>query len=240
MNYRLIATETGDLLKYDTSVNDINRKATAIFRFQKEAFPNTAITSVRAQTIYDWIMSLAKQEMEPSERNALLIRFCKAIAPDSYLSQINKILEDGGVALGSANNEGLEEFLSRNLHEVIHKHSRELYCQGHYFHAVFEACKVYNKLVQEKAKSSKDGQALMLEVWGPEGVLKVTKCQTETDKNVQHGIKFLAAGLMQAIRNPTAHEPALDWPIQKLDCLDLLSFLSFLFRQLDGAVYYKV
>ena len=80
---------------------------------------------------------------------------------------------------------------------------------------------------------------VILEVWGPEGVLKITKCQTETDRNVQNGVKFLAAGLMQAIRNPTAHEPALDWPINKQDCLDLLSFLSFLFRQLDVAVYYK-
>jgi uncharacterized protein (TIGR02391 family) len=80
----------------------------------------------------------------------------------------------------------------------------------------------------------------MLEVWGPEnGVLKITPCETETDKNVQNGVKFLSAGLMQAIRNPTAHEPALDWPINKQDCLDLLSFVSFLFRQLDQCTYYK-
>jgi hypothetical protein len=44
---------------------------------------------------------------------------------------------------------------------------------------------------------------------------------------------------MQAIRNPTAHEPALDWPISREDCLDILSFLSFLFRALDKAVYFK-
>ncbi|WP_222846444.1 TIGR02391 family protein [Pontiella sulfatireligans] len=71
------------------------------------------------------------------------------------------------------------------------------------------------------------------------GVLKITPCQSETDCNVQNGVKFLSAGLMQAIRNPTAHEPALDWPIEKNDCLDLLSFISFLFRKLDEAVYYK-
>jgi hypothetical protein len=44
---------------------------------------------------------------------------------------------------------------------------------------------------------------------------------------------------MQAIRNPTAHEPALYWPISKEDCLDLLSFISYLLRQLDKAIYYK-
>jgi uncharacterized protein (TIGR02391 family) len=70
-------------------------------------------------------------------------------------------------------------------------------------------------------------------------VLKITRCETETDKNVQDGIKFLSAGLMQAIRNPTAHEPAVDWPIAKQDCLDILGFLSFLFRRLGDAVYYS-
>ena len=80
----------------------------------------------------------------------------------------------------------------------------------------------------------------MLNVWGWEkGVLKLTPCQTETGKNVQDGVKFLSAGLMRAMRNPTAHEPALDWPIEKQDCLDMLSFLSSLFRQLDKAVYFK-
>uniref|UniRef100_A0A831U311 TIGR02391 family protein n=1 Tax=Geobacter metallireducens TaxID=28232 RepID=A0A831U311_GEOME len=239
MNLRLIAIEIGDLLKYDAVVNDINRKGAAIFHFPKEEFPNPDITSVRAKAIYDWIMTLGKQSMEQSRRSEALVSFCRAIAPEGHRQEVNKILERSGLSPGAAKKEGLDEFLVRNFHEEIHKHSKDLFCQGHFFHAVFEACKAYNKLVQGKARSTKDGQSLMLEVWGPEGVLKITKCQTETDRNVQNGVKFLAAGLMQAIRNPTAHEPALDWPINKQDCLDLLSFLSFLFRQLDVAVYYK-
>jgi hypothetical protein len=62
-----------------------------------------------------------------------------------------------------------------------------------------------------------DGQSLMLDVWGWEkGCLKITACVTDTDKNVQEGVKILSAGL------------------------DILSFISFLFRQLDKAVYVKV
>ncbi|CAG9297853.1 hypothetical protein EV690_1783 [Celerinatantimonas diazotrophica] len=45
MNYRLVAVEVGDLLKYDTSVNQINRIGQAIFPFRKENFPNESITS---------------------------------------------------------------------------------------------------------------------------------------------------------------------------------------------------
>jgi len=156
------------------------------------------------------------------------------------LEQINIVLKNANISESAIDKESNSEFLSRHFHKEINKHCRTLFVQGHYFHSVFEACKVYNKAVQEKAQSPKDGQPLMLEVWGPEkGVLKITPCQTETDRNVQDGVKFLSAGLMQAIRNPTAHEPALDWPIKKQDCLDLLGFISFLFRQLDEAVYFK-
>ena len=79
----------------------------------------------------------------------------------------------------------------------------------------------------------------MLQVWTPDkGTLKLTACKTETDRNVQDGVKFLSTGLMRAVRNPTSHEPALDWPIEKQDCVDLLGFVSFLFRKLDQATYY--
>lgn len=126
-------------------------------------------------------------------------------------------------------------FEKRQFHPEVVKHSQRLFSGGHYFHAVFEAAKGYNASVKARAGSTKDGRALMLEVWGCEGILKITPCVTETHKNVQDGIKFLSAGLMQAIRNPTAHEPAVDWPISQQDCLDILSFISFLFRQLDSA-----
>lgn len=149
---------------------------------------------------------------------------------------LKKILEQAGVRSGIESN---KDFYVRNLHPEIHKHCSKLYAQGNYFRSVFEAAKVYNKKVQEKVQNVKDGQSLMMEAWTSNGVLKVTACKTETDKNVQEGIKFLSAGLMQAMRNPTAHEPALDWPISKEDCLDMLSFISYLFRQLDKAIYYK-
>jgi hypothetical protein len=45
---------------------------------------------------------------------------------------------------------------------------------------------------------------------------------------------------MAAIRNPTSHEPAVDWPIGREDCLDILGFISFLYRKLDVAVRHAV
>lgn len=238
MNYRLIAIQIGDLLKYDSTVNDINRAAQSVFNFRYEKFPNESITSARAQLIHDWILTLAKQEMNNAERNNKLSQFLDLIVPKSHKESTDKILKQAGVAIQSET-ESNKDFYTRNFHQEIHKHCSKLYAQGNYFHAVFEAAKVYNKKVQGKAQSNNDGQSLMMEAWTTNGVLKITACKTDTDKNVQEGIKFLSAGLMQAMRNPTAHEPALDWPISKEDCLDMLSFISYLFRQLDKAVYYK-
>lgn len=241
VNYRLVATQVGDELKWDVSVKEIGRVANALFRFSREPFPNDAITSQRAQHVYDWVLSLAKQNMEPSERERLLVMFCRSITPEPHRSRVEEILKDAGVGTAAVDAENRRVFSGRGFHPDVVRHSELLFLQGNYFHAVFESAKAYNKSVREKAKSEKDGQALMMEVWGwQSGVLKVTRCESETDRNVQDGIKFLSAGLMQAIRNPTAHEPAVDWPISRADCLDILSFLSFLLRKLDDAVHFAL
>jgi uncharacterized protein (TIGR02391 family) len=239
-NYRAVAVEVGDALKFDTTVNEVNRTAGALFRFTREDFPNSAITSVRAQLVHDWILSLAKHRLDADERDRLLTQFCLKIAPEGVRDSVQRILTDAGISGTTVNQENLKAFADRSFHAAVIRHSRKLFLEGNYFHAVFEAAKAYNVEVRQKAKSTKDGQALMLDVLGTEkGVLKITAGATDTDRNVQDGVKFLSAGLMQAIRNPTAHEPALDWPITREDALDILSFLSFLFRQIDKAVYYK-
>ena len=238
-NYRLIATTVGEMLKYTVVLKDVELAAGAIFRFPVESFSNDNITSSRSKAVYDWIMTLAKQQMIPTERNNLLIQFCKNLVPEDTYPKVAKLMQDNGIDVNVSEISGMNEFNQRNLHPEIHKHSKQLYRDGHYFHAVFEATKVYNKLVREKAQEKRDGESLMLAAWAPSGVLKITPCLTETDINVQDGIKFLSAGLMKAIRNPTAHEPAIEWPISKEDCLNILSFMTFLFQKLDQATYYK-
>jgi len=228
MNYRLIANQVSDLLKNDTTLNEIERAEKSIFNFNKESFPNDAITSERAKSIHDWILTLAKQEMNNDERNQKLVKFLRLVTPENKVAKAEKILNEAGVNLYL--DEAVREFYNRGFHPIISQHCLNLYKQRNYFHAVFEAAKVYNKLVKEKSKSEKDGFNLMMEVWGCKDVLKVTKCETETDQDFQNGLKSLSASLMQAIRNPTAHEPALYWPISKEDCLNLLSFISYLLR----------
>jgi uncharacterized protein (TIGR02391 family) len=241
-NYRMIALQAGDALKSSTTMNEIGRAAQSVFPFGCDTFPNESITSVRAKKIHDWVLSLARQSMTESERDDQLIRFLELLAvSDEDRSLIADVLKKAGLQkqnLGK-NREKKRIFYERSFHPEICLHCSELFCEDHYFHAVFEAAKIYHKAVQIKSKSEKDGQALMLHVWNPEkGTLKVTRCESETDRNVQEGLGFLSTGLMRAVRNPTAHEPAHEWPISEQDCLEILGFISFLMRKCDEAVYY--
>ncbi|MDP4116800.1 MAG: TIGR02391 family protein [Bacteroidota bacterium] len=241
INFRHIATQIGDALKYSTTINEIDRFGQSILRVNKENFPNPAITSSRAQTLYNWVLSLAKTPLESTERQKRLIKFCLELTPEAHQKETIAFLEKNNCQYNLLYKDYLDEFLKRNFHPEIIKHSQKLFIQSNYFHAVFESTKAYNKDVKEKSFSEKDGQPLMLNVWGCEsGVLKVTACTSQTDNDFQDGIKFISGGLMSAIRNPTAHEPAITWPIDKQDCLDILSLISFLYRQLDKAVYYKL
>ena len=107
-NYRLIATDFGELIKYSSVLKEINRAGIAIFRFPKETFPNEHITSQRAKAIYDWIMSLGKQNLTPDERSRLLITFCKKLVREEQIQPLIKILEDAGIHTHSIKNQDLE------------------------------------------------------------------------------------------------------------------------------------
>ena len=79
MNIRLIAVEVGDALKYSTTLNEIDRIGGAIFPFQRDDFPNDAITSSRAKRIHDWVMSLGRHNCTADERTPFSRLFSSAL-----------------------------------------------------------------------------------------------------------------------------------------------------------------
>ncbi len=169
MNYQHMAVKLGDLLKYDTTLNLIERYASAILRIPQEKFPNDAITSARAKSLYDWILSLAKASLEQEERDRRLVAFLKELFPKDHWLHAEKLLAEEGVAENLLNRDNYRAFVSRHFHEAVIRHSQSLFIEGDYFHAVFEAAKAYTKAVQEKSHSTQDGQPLMFKVWGIEG-----------------------------------------------------------------------
>lgn len=183
-------------------------------------------------------MTLGKTSLNKDGRTKRLVKFCMELAPEEQKGSISQFLIDNGCDYNSVNKDNLNDFHSRNYHSEIVKHSQKLFLQQNYFYSVFESAKAFNNCVKSKSKSDRDGQDLMMSVFSLNGVVKLNTGITDTEKSVQDGVKFLTSGLMRAVRNPTAHEPALDWPINKQECLDFLSMISFLFHLLDKSVYY--
>ncbi len=130
----------------------------------------------------------------------------------------------------------------RHLHNSIHEVSEIDYQQKDYLRAAHEAVKKYIKEVQNKSGTKNpicqnlDGQDLMFKSFGENGILKSTNCNSDTEKNIEEGQKFLSGGIVRGFRNPVSHETKHDiYPniFNDKDCLDVLSLISYLFGKLD-------
>ena len=231
--------------------------------FRKAGFPEIVHDGgTKWRFVYSSLEALQAQKYGPINVAKVIQQLCD---PQEYFSvpeqhtevcqQVNQILsfyglavsEDGRVrksgekvvAFSKPIPENAKIFDERQFNPKIVQHARKLFIQGNYFHAVFECCKVYDREVQTKSQMSGYGSRLMEAALATSGTLKLNAQQSKSEVNEQEGVMHLSVGLMRAIRNPQAHEPALDWPMSREDALDLLSFLSFLFRKLDKAIYFK-
>lgn len=231
--------------------------------FRKAGFPEiTHDGGTKWRFVYSSFEEMQKRTYGTFNIAKLIQQLCD---PQEYFSapekheevckQVNQILKFYGLIVGEDGKlrksnekatslsktipENEKIFDDRHFHTKINQHARKLFIEGNYFHAVFECCKVYDKDVQEKSQSDEYGSHLMEKVLALSGNVKLNAQQTRTEKNEQEGVMHLSVGLMRAIRNPQAHEPALDWPINRDESLDLLSFLNFLFQKLDKAIYFK-
>ena len=127
-------------------------------------------------------------------------------------------------------------FDNRNIHQDLPPKVRELFDDGYYPEATFEAFKYLDKTVEKYSGLTESGAKLMMAAFNENNPkLKLTPLKTTSEKDEQQGYKFIFAGGVQAIRNPRGHEhSAVDNPDI---CLDHLSFVSLLLRRLEQAGY---
>ncbi|MDW8236056.1 MAG: TIGR02391 family protein [Bacteroidia bacterium] len=164
-------------------------------------------------------------------------KFIDSITPNHLKDKVYGIFRKHGIKLKQLyESPDSGEFESRRFHPMVVQHAKSLFQKGEYFHAAFEAAKAFNSEVKDKSGLQEDGVSLMNKAFlRDKPVLHITPCRTETEKNIQDGYRFLAAGLMAAIRNPTAHEPALSMLMGRQEALEILGLILYLFRQLEKA-----
>jgi len=111
---------------------------------------------------------------------------------------------------------------------------RQLFDNGHYTQATFEAFKFIDKQVAKLSTSSESGKKLMMTAFSEiSPSIRLNACSSTSERDEQEGYKFLFAGSIIAIRNPRGHE--YDIHDSPGECLDYLALASLLLRRLQQA-----
>ena len=130
----------------------------------------------------------------------------------------------------------------RYLHPSIHKIAEDEYKKRDYFKAAREAALLYIQRVRDMSGyKDKAGEDVDLIFNPATGILMVTNCSNETEKNIQMGQQHLSRGILFGCRNPLTHNPEFEKHLidtglfNEKVCLDMLAMISHLFTRLDNA-----
>lgn len=134
----------------------------------------------------------------------------------------------------------------RHLHQKIKTVVEPYYKNQQYGHAADQGVKIYCDLIRELTGEDKDG----FEQAGFFGGLKFENGQlvkmpflqintllTSSERNIQEGQVFFTQGVMKGFRNPVNHSSmgnVVPKFFTELDCLNVLSLVSYLITKLDN------
>lgn len=128
-----------------------------------------------------------------------------------------------------------QELQARKAHVQIFNYCKEELLQNNYFHSVLEANKGLFQRIRDLSLVQEDGNKLIEQVFSSNPILIINNYQTASEKNEHNGFCNLLKGLCSMFRNPTAHEPKIDWEIEEQDALEILGIISYCHRRLDKA-----
>lgn len=131
-------------------------------------------------------------------------------------------------------NKLLSDLKARNAHSDIFKYCTAELVDKNYFHAVFEACKGLFERIRQLSFIRADGVKLVSYVFN-HPVLIINEYKTQQQKDEQKGFEAILDGICKMFRNPEAHCPKIEWPMEEQDALEILSLISYCHRRLDKA-----
>ncbi len=118
------------------------------------------------------------------------------------------------------------------LHADVLRFASDLFTDGHYASAVFEAFKAIEARVRKMSGSEASGRDLMAKAFGgTRPAINVTLSPGQTGQDEQEGFKLMLMGMMQFVRNPGAHEPTTE--IEPQRALEYLALASLVMHRLD-------
>lgn len=212
---------------------------------------NALVTIQNEKQMGNYVLMFINRAMNPAQYARRLQTFQRR------RDELNVVLAFCGMHVGddgkvrrSTKAENLDEALkrasrlhaalaARAVHADVLKFCRAELLQENYFHAVFEAMKSIAAKIRDLSGLTLDGSELVTRAFSfaqaGKPILAINSLATETDKGEQRGFANLLIGLFGTIRNPTAHNPKIEWPMSEQDALDILTTASLMHRKLDQA-----
>lgn len=127
--------------------------------------------------------------------------------------------------------EALQKVLADyNLIPSISSDPLALFMDGHFNEAVRKAAERFEDVVRDKSSLSQIGQDLMTKAFATSDLLAVDRLQPENEKDFIEGYRFLAMGLMRAIRNVFSHGDEEKRTPE--ECFEMLLFINWMFKAL--------
>lgn len=134
----------------------------------------------------------------------------------------------------------------RHLHECLKDGVADYYKNKQYGHAADQGAKLYGQKIRELTGMDVDGVRLadMFAIKVDNGKItrypniQISDLSTESQVNMQEGQQLLTRGLVAGFRNPINHAPmakVVPEIISEVDCLNILSLVSYLASRLDNA-----
>ena len=135
----------------------------------------------------------------------------------------------------------------RHLHVNIRDRIRIYYEAQQYGQAAREGVLIYLEKLRNKTGLAYDGVELINKTLSysrknPETlpIVQINNLSNNTDINIQEGQAHLSRGIVAGFRNPIQHDP-IDSTVpnifSELDCLNILSLLSYLMNRLENAKF---
>jgi uncharacterized protein (TIGR02391 family) len=223
--------------KFSFTFEDVERKKEAVYKWLDEILQLSEELRhrIRAETLKEALYKLRElgDKIHYDLRFLDLINTLVAIAMEFAIYRIHTT-EDMRVVI----------FDELRLHPIIKKASRELFKDGHYAQAIFEAYKALINYVKEKSgEKTLDGVDLIGKVFSikydktlkviKKPVLQLNELRTQEDMDEQKGFMHLYMGAVIGIRNPKAH--GIDEQRDPYKTLEYLSFASLLAKRVDEA-----
>jgi uncharacterized protein (TIGR02391 family) len=120
-----------------------------------------------------------------------------------------------------------------NLHPEVVTVASDLFVNGHYTQAIFEAVKALEQRVRSQSNLDESRDLMARAFGGDPPPIDLSVESGQSGRNEQHGLRLVFMGLSQGIRNPKAHGLIKQDDPQR--ALEYLGTVSVLFRRLDDA-----